>query len=104
MKNPETDPVNAARDIREKYLPNTRIFLAAKRPPSSGAEVCASFSAHDLMMFLGCDLPTVLWCLSKCNREALVTRSRNPSRGNLDSSIQFSVPAHGKTLQDIPAG
>jgi hypothetical protein len=106
MRNPETNPVKAKRDIREKYLPNARNFLEARRPEASSKVVYALFTADDLRLFLGSDIGTAKWCLMVCNREALVTRGRRPKTRPMNEPIktQFAVPAQGKTIRDIPIG
>lgn len=105
MRDPASDPVKAKKDIREKYLPNTRVFLEARRPEASSQVGYALFVAHDLMMYLGTDIGNAKWCLMACNREGLVTRGRRPKiRNNEPITTQFAVPAKGKTIRDIPLG
>jgi len=106
MKNPATDPMKAKRDIREKYLPNTRVFLEARRPEAASQVGYALFVAHDLAMYLGTDIGNAKWCLMACNREGLVTRGRRPKIRNPNEPVttQFAVPAQGKTIRDIPIG
>lgn len=103
MRNPSADPMKAKKDIREKYLPGTRVFLEGRRPEESSKMKYALFVAHDLAMYLGTDIGNAKWCLMACNREGLVTRGRRPKihqAGPL--TTQFAVPAKGKTIRDIP--
>lgn len=96
--------MKAKQDIRTKYLPGTRVFLEARRPPAEGTSGFALFTAHDLAMYLGTDIGNAKWCLMACNREALVTRGRRPKNPSQFDSIktQYAVPAQGKTIRDIP--
>jgi hypothetical protein len=104
MRNPQSNPMKAKKDIRTKYLPGTRTFLEARRPAADGPVVYALFVAHDLAMYLGTNIGNAKWCLMACNREGLVTRGRRPkSRSQFDTiKTQYAVPAHGKTIRDIP--